>query len=78
MILWSGTAVLWAGPAILEAGTAVLWVRTAVLWTGTAVLEAVRTDSRCFQTLPGTFRSSLELPEDARSWTKLILAGFFN
>jgi hypothetical protein len=69
MILWPGAAILWAGPAVP-------WAGTAVMWAGTAALEAARTDSRCSQTLPGTPRSSQELPEAARSWKKRFLAGF--
>ena len=69
MILWPGAAILWAGPAAP-------WAGTASMWAGTAALEAARTDSRCSQTLPGTPRSSQELPEAARSWKKRFLAGF--
>ena len=69
MILWPGAAILWAGPAVP-------WAGTAGMWAGTAALEAARTDSRCSQTLPGTPRSSQELPEAARSWKKQFLAGF--
>ena len=69
MILWPGAAILWALPAAP-------WAGTASMWAGTAALEAARTDSRCSQTLPGTPRSSQELPEAARSWKKRFLAGF--
>ena len=69
MILWSGAAILWAGPAVP-------WAGTASMWAGTAALEAARTDSRCSQTLPGTPRSSQELPEAVRSQKKRFLAGF--
>ena len=79
VILWAVTAVLnCCGPdqQFYRPGQQLCRSRHQVLWTGTAVLEAARTDSRCSQTLPGTLRSSQELPEDARSYTKLILAGF--